>query len=114
MKSHHIKFIAASTVAALLSAGVYAANTGGGENDALGVTKASVSLGQAVTVAENHAGGKASKAEFEQAKDGKWVYDVEVVAHAKVYDVRVDATSAGVISSTEDRSDDDGDHDKKD
>jgi hypothetical protein len=68
---------------------------------------------QAVTVAEQHANGKASRAEYENSKQG-WVYDVEVVSGAKVFDVRVDADKGTVISSAEDKADHDDDHDKRD
>jgi uncharacterized membrane protein YkoI len=68
---------------------------------------------QAVTVAEQHANGKASRAEYENSKQG-WVYDVEVVSGAKVFDVRVDADKGTVISSAEDKADHDDDHDKQD
>ncbi len=91
----------------------YAAAKGGMENDALAITKAKIPLTQAVTVAEQHANGKASRAEYENSKQG-WVYDVEVVSGAKVFDVRVDADKGTVISSAEDKADHDDDHDKQD
>jgi uncharacterized membrane protein YkoI len=90
----------------------YAAK-GGIENDALAIGKAKIPLTQAVTVAEQHANGKASRAEYENSKEG-WVYDVEVVSGAKVFDVRVDADKGTVISSAEDKADHDDDHDKRD
>lgn len=90
----------------------YAAK-GGIENDALAINKAKIPLTQAVTVAEQHANGKASRAEYENSKQG-WVYDVEVVSGAKVLDVRVDADKGTIISSTEDSADHDDDHDKQD
>ena len=92
----------------------YAA-TGAMENDALAIATAKTSLIQAVTTAEQHAGGKATHAEYENSKQG-WVYDVEVVNGAKVFDVRVDADKGTVISSAEDKAEHehDGDHDKKD
>lgn len=89
------------------------ATQGGMENDALNITKAKIPLVQAVTTAELHANGKASRAEYENSKQG-WVYDVEVVSGAKVFDVRVDADKGTVISSAEDTADRDDDHDKKD
>ena len=90
----------------------YAANGGMG-NDAMAIAKAKIPLTQAVTVAEQHANGKASRAEYENSKQG-WVYDVEVVSGAKVFDVRVDANKGTVISSAEDKADHDDDHDKRD
>ncbi len=59
------------------------------------------------------ASDKASRAEYENSKQG-WVYDVEVVSGAKVFDVRVDADKGTVISSAEDKADHDDDHDKRD
>lgn len=90
----------------------YAAKSGM-ENDAMAITKAKIPLTQAVTVAEQHANGKASRAEYENSKQG-WVYDVEVVSGAKVLDVRVDANKGTVISSAEDKADHDDHHDKQD
>lgn len=97
---------------ALTSAGIaYAANTM--ENDAMAITKAKVPMTQAITVAEQHANGKAARAEYEQTKGG-WAYDVEVVSGTKVFDVKVDAEKGTVISSVEDKADHDDAHDKKD
>jgi uncharacterized membrane protein YkoI len=96
---------AASTVA-------YAA-TGNMENDALAITKAKISLSQAVTTAEQHANGKAARAEYENSKQG-WVYDVEVVSGVKVFDVKVDGDKGTVISSAEDKADRDDENDEKD
>jgi uncharacterized membrane protein YkoI len=93
-------------------AAAYAAQ-GGPENDALAVAKARIPLAKAVSIAEQHTNGKAARAEYEHSKQG-WVYDVEVVAGAKVYDVRVDADKGTVISSVEDKTDHDDDHDKQD
>ena len=83
------------------------------ENDALAVAKANIPLAQAVTSAEQHANGKAVRAEYEHTSQG-WVYEVEVVSGAKVFDVRVDPDKGTVISSTEDKADRDDDHDKED
>ena len=90
----------------------YAA-TGALQNDAVAIATAKTSLIQAVTVAEQHVGGKAMNAEYEHARQG-WVYDVEVVNGVKVFDVRVDADKGTVISSAEDKAEHDDDHDKKD
>ena len=90
----------------------YAA-TGGMENDALAIAKAKVSLIQAVTTAEQHTGGKATHAEYENSKQG-WVYDVEVVNGVKVFDVRVDADKGTVIASVEDKAEHDDGQDKDD
>ena len=83
------------------------------ENDAIGKTigKATVSLAQATAAAEQHVNGRAVRAEFENSRQG-WIYDVEVVSGAKVFDVRIDAEKGSVISSAEDAEDrDDDQHD---
>lgn len=90
---------------------VYAAKTI--ENDALAIESAKIGLTQAVTAAEQHVGGKASRAEFEKHK-GLWVFDVEVVNGKKVMDVKVDSMNGKVIAATEDRADQDDAHDRAD
>ena len=105
-----LSILAAAIAAAATVA--YAAQ-GSMENDAMAITKAKIPLAQAVTTAEQHANGKAARAEYENSKQG-WVYDVEVVRGAKVFDVKVDADKGTVISSAEDKADRDDDHDKRD
>ncbi|MCL6486075.1 MAG: PepSY domain-containing protein [Janthinobacterium lividum] len=101
-------------VATITTAGTVAYGAQGGmENEAMAITKAKIPLAQAVTTAEQHANGKATRAEYENSKQG-WVYDVEVVSGAKVFDVKVDADKGTVISSAEDKADHDDDHDKQD
>ena len=95
----------AAAIAALSvspSDGAFAANAP--DNDALGIADAQTSLTQAVTAAEQHVGGKASRAEYERHHD-RWVYDVEVVKGSKVMDVTVDPSSGQVLAATEDRAD---------
>jgi uncharacterized membrane protein YkoI len=101
---------AAAALAALVAGAGYAAN---GENDALAIAGAKIDLAKAVAAAEQHVGGKASKAEYERHKD-QWVFDIEVVKDKKVMDVKVDAASGKVISATEDKADQDDDHDEAD
>ncbi|MFZ3222617.1 MAG: PepSY domain-containing protein [Rugosibacter sp.] len=103
-----------SLLATAIASGTVAyAAQGGMENDAMAITKAKIPLAQAVTAAEQHANGKAARAEYERSKHG-WVYDVEVVSGVKVFDVKVDADKGTVISSAEDKADRDDDHDKND
>lgn len=83
------------------------------ENDALAINGAKIGMTQAVTAAEQHVGGKASRAEYERHK-GQWVFDVEVVKNTKVTDVKVDPVSGNVIAATEDKTDHDHGHDKDD
>lgn len=96
-----IKPILVALVVAGTTATAFAA---GAENDALAAANARVSLTQAITAAEQHAAGKATKAEFEYGQQGP-IYEVEVVSGSKVFDVRVDADKGAVISSREDKLD---------
>ena len=107
----YTKIAILATALTSVCAVAYAAKTM--ENDAMDITKAKVTMVQAITAAEQHANGKAARAEYEQTKGG-WAYDVEVVSGSKVFDVKVDAEKGTVISSVEDKADHDDDHDKKD
>ena len=105
--------IASATVAAIasISIGVYAAT----ENDAHQPPAAAIGLVQAIQAAEQHTAGRAVRAEYEPSGMPRvWAYDIEVVAGAKTFDVKVDATKGTVISSKEDAIDHDDDGDRKD
>lgn len=104
----------ALTVAAISTIGIQAAHASKTEeNDALAVRHAGISLTQAVQVAEQHTHGKAVRAEFEHGKKG-WVFDVEVVAGDKTYDVAVDPAKGTVLTAQEDKTDHDDGQDKED
>ena len=76
-------------------------------NDAAAIANARISLVTAVTTAEQHVQGKAVRAEYEQRKDGQWVYEVEVAAPSGVFDVKIDADKGTVIALTAEKVDDD-------
>jgi uncharacterized membrane protein YkoI len=82
-------------------------------NDAAILAKAGVSLSEAISAAEQSAGGKAVKAELEKSKGGL-AYDVEVVAGNKVVDVKVDPANAKVLRTDEDKADQDDGEDAED
>lgn len=82
-------------------------------SDALAIAGAKIGMTQAVTAAEQHIGGKASRAEYERHK-GQWVFDVEVVKDKKIMDVKVDPTSGKVLAATEDKTDHDDNRDPAD
>ncbi len=106
-----IYLAALAALTAITIGTAYAAKSS--ENDALAITGAKISLTQAVTAAEQHVGGKASRAEYEHHK-GQWVFDVEVVKDKKVMDVKVNPTSGSVIVAAEDKTEHDDHHDKAD
>jgi len=99
-KSYLAALAALSTAA--VAASTFAAQPAG--NDALAISAAGIDLGQAVASAEQHVGGKASRAEYERHK-GQWVYDVEVVKGASVTDVKVDAGNGRVVEASADKAD---------
>jgi len=99
-------------LSALAVGGAYASSQHEG-NDALAISQAKIGLAEAVTAAEQHVGGKASKAEYESFQ-GKQVFDVEVVKGQAVSDVKVDANDGKVISVTADQADHDDSGDRAD
>lgn len=72
---------------------------------------AKVPLADAVGLAQQHSQGRAIRAEYEQQKDGKWVYDVEVAKGVAAIEVRIDATT-GAVLATRDAARDDEEQDE--
>ena len=108
-RKFYLAALAALSATAIGSA--YAAKSA--ENDALAIAVAKIGMTQAVTAAEQHVGGKASRAEYAHHK-GQWVFDVEVVKDKKVMDVKVDPTNGKVIAATEDKTNHGDAHDQAD
>ena len=73
---------------------------GRGEHDRapVDVSKATVTMSQAIATAEQQAGGKATRAKLEN-ETGKLVYEVKVAGKDKVTEVKVDATDGKVLAS---------------
>ena len=98
--------------AVLVAAGVaaagclaYALSSSNENDDIVDLSKAKITLTQAVGAAEAHATGKATKAELE-GEQGTLVYQVEVVtADNKVFNIEVDASDGKVLSSKQDLAD---------
>jgi len=107
----HTKIAIVATV--LTATGIMAYATKTMENDAAAIAQAKISMSQAVTAAEQHANGRATRAEYEKTK-GVWAYDVEVVSGTQVFDIKVDANAGTVISSAVDQADRDDAQDKED
>ncbi len=106
------KFYAAAVLAGAVAAGAGAYAAQSAEEAPFAVAAAKTTLTQAVAAAEQHVGGRASRAEYERHK-GQWVYDVEVAKDKKVMDVKVDAESGKVLAAVADKADRD-DHDDAD
>jgi uncharacterized membrane protein YkoI len=68
------------------------------EDEAIAIAKASVSLAQAVGIAERHVGGRAVSAEYED-QQGQWVFAVEVVKGRGTMDVTVEAATGKVLAA---------------
>ncbi len=92
----------------LAIAGVNSANEGQ-ENDAALLSKAKISLTQAIAAAEGHAQGKAVRAELED-ENGTLVYGVEVASGTRTTDVKVDVNDGKILSAQADEAD----HEAKD
>ncbi len=93
---------AAVALAALLGLGAvaYAAQYRE-DGDAQAVLNTKLSLVQAVGAAEQHAGGRAIRAELEN-DNGRIVYGVEVIGRNQVTDVKIDANSGQIVSAQAD------------
>lgn len=107
-------------IPALIMAGVataggfaYAQQSGAKQNDAIvELAKAKISLAQAVAIAEQNSGGKATHAELEN-ENGRLVYGVEVADGANTTDVKVDAVDGRVVSAQPDAADDQSENGKE-
>ncbi len=99
---------------ALSSASAIAQSGSNRPNDATRAPAAGVPIAAAIATAEQHVTGKAVRAEYEAQKNGLWVYDIEVVAGPKVFDVKIDANKGTVIASSDDKADVDDEDDKTD
>lgn len=75
------------------------------ENDAIrDAQTAKISLSDAVARSQTQFGGKAVKAELE-GEEGTLAYEIELVNGKDVREVRLDAVTGAVLSSTADESD---------
>jgi len=115
------KLMTVALLAAGVLGGTYAAQAAqaaekAGENDAMAVNSAAVSLVDAVNAATAQVPGKPAKAEFEtDDANQQAVWEVEIVtADGKVMDVTVDAANGTVLKQTADQADtgeeDEGEH----
>jgi uncharacterized membrane protein YkoI len=89
--------------ASLAFAGVSGANEGQ-ENNAALLSKAKISLTQAIAAAEGHLQGKAIRAELED-ENGTLVYGVEVTSGTQTTDVKVDINDGKILSAQADQAD---------
>ena len=83
-------------------------------NDALAVTTSSITLEQAIGIAQQAVVGTPAKAEF-SSDDGTAVWEVEMIdQNQQVFDVEIDATSGKVLKQVADKSDHEDDDDEND
>jgi uncharacterized membrane protein YkoI len=73
---------------------------GRGERDGapIDVSKATVTMSQAIATAEQQAGGRATKAKLEN-ETGKLLYEIKVAGKDKTTEVKVDAQDGKVLAS---------------
>lgn len=107
-----ISTLAASTLVGTL---VYASQSDDRDHERISEQRSvtTISLSQAVAVAEQHAKGQAIGGELERS-DGRAVYEVEVASAGHVIEVKVDAVDGTVIGTESDRSDDDAEERRRD
>jgi uncharacterized membrane protein YkoI len=116
MKHLHLnRYIAALLIPASIAGSAYAIQAKAAEtNDAIGATKATVTMNYAVDLALQKVPGTAVSAKYED-EGGRAVWEVEVLAtNSEVHDLKVDAASGDVLKDRidqVDRNDDDEDKD---
>lgn len=66
------------------------------------LSQAKISLIDALTTAQTEAKGTAVSAELDSSQ-GKVVYEVEVLANEKIFDVKINAVDGTILSVKEDR-----------
>lgn len=89
--------------------------------DAAALVGARAPMAKAITIAELFVNGKAIKAKFQEDRlvKGLFIYEVEVISGTRIFDVKIDASTALVLSAVEDLpdqadEDEDNDGDKTD
>jgi uncharacterized membrane protein YkoI len=92
-----------TAAAIFLSASALAGTAAVSAKHAVAVPYAADSLAAAVSAAEKRLHGRAVGAGYEQRKDGRWVYEIEVRNGSNVFDVEVDADKGTVIATAEGR-----------
>ena len=114
MKTNSYLMIGALATAVLAGSWAYASQRDDG-NDAAPVASGppTISLSQAITIAEQHAQGNAISAELER-DDGRAHYEVDVAAAGRTAEVNVDASDGSVIGAEAERAVPEADEHRKD
>ncbi|MDE2369871.1 MAG: PepSY domain-containing protein [Burkholderiales bacterium] len=107
--------LAAAAAAIAITGTVFAAEGAHEDDDAVAsLAQARLSLVQAVDVAQNHTGGRATRAEL-GSENGAPVFEIEVAAaDQQLTDVTVDAVAGKVLSTRKDTNYHGESHDEKD
>ncbi|MCK9174610.1 MAG: PepSY domain-containing protein [Desulforhopalus sp.] len=109
------KFIAAAVISGLTLTGaaMVAQAKNSSTNDALAVTTSSVTLEQAIGIAQQAVAGTPAKAEF-STDDGTAVWEVEMIdKNQQAFDLEIDATSGKVLKQAADKYDHEDDNNEK-
>ena len=108
-------YLVIGTIAASALAGTVVYASQSGERDRAALPEyglPTISLAQAVAIAERHAQGQAIEAEFEQ-HDGRGFYEVEVATARNLIEVKVDSGNGNVVDDKADRDDADADEEQR-
>jgi|ERR1700694_2140075 len=90
------------TTLLVMATGTMAASAAPGKSEQrdtpVDVSKASVTLSQAIATAEQQAGGRATRAKLENEK-GKLLYEVKVAGKSQATEVQIDAQDGKVLAT---------------
>ena len=103
--------VLATAILSTASLGALAAKSHSDEKSAMAA--ATVSLAQAITIAEQHTNGAAIEADAEHGSQKGFVYDIKVLSQGKRMKVTVDAVTGKVLAKHAKHTKHD-DHDKHD
>ena len=104
------KIIVAAVISGLMGASMMVQANSSSDNDTLAVNTPSVTLNEAVIIAQKTVDGIPSKAEF-STDDGSAVWQVEIIdANKQIFDIEIDATSGKVLKKVTDKADHGDDH----
>jgi uncharacterized membrane protein YkoI len=114
MNTNSYLTIGTLTAAVLAGSWAYASQRDDRDDATLAVTAPpTISLSQAIAIAEQHALGNAITAELER-DDGRAHYEVEVAAAGRTVEVKVDVSDGSVIGAEPERALPEADEQKQD
>ena len=98
---HHIKLIVIILICGVITPFSYARKPNG-EEYLMELEKATITLVEAVNIAEKQVSGKATKVSLKKYNQGL-IYKIDVLEKEKKFEIMVDAMTGAVVSSNEDK-----------